>query len=218
MRQLIQQSRFIFNLFLTILVVSLFIISGCSVFNGGSSKDASDNKQVIVDYGNYSFAYIKPFWVTRISKNNFNYDFHARYTPYELEYINISGNISSFFPSNNTYISFYPYEDMGKLNLAVGELGFVLADAFVIIQGSVFNPKFACSTSNRPDVCKYNDTNGNLILPKNCSDKNNTIIFINSNTTEIIANSTCIKLYSPKEDSIKVAERLIYYMLGVMNE
>jgi len=196
-----------FIVILTLLISLFFFVSSCS-----NEKKVDDK---VINYNGYYFAKIDNFWTVKINKTPYIYISHLRYNPRELKDIPLLGNLSDFLPSNKTYISFYPKENNANVNLALAELAVTLAESFIVIQNTTFNPKIVCASDLDPS-CTAPDENNESLPIMNCTTSDKTIVFEESNTTRIIVNETCIHVFSTDDDMIRSSERLLYSLYGIM--
>jgi hypothetical protein len=169
-------------------------------------------------YNDYYFARIdNGLWSTSMPNytdgdgNPFVIMFHK--TPFEVRDITVNGNLTSFLPSNKTYVTLQM--DKAERNKyligATSDLVIKLASTAYFIQGQIlFNPIIACEKNNVP-AC-------NMTEIVNCEDKSKKVIFFmeTEDKPSITATENCIVLAGKGEDYVRLEERLLYSWYGIM--
>lgn len=199
-----------------IFIVFVIIIISLIIFITQNDND----KEIIIpntfSYNNVHFAKAdNNLWSFGLKYNDQDIGILIHNTPYDVENIEVIGDLKSFLPSNNTYISFNPKvweSEKNNLNIALSDFGIKLASLGALIQNTMFfedEYMFACSIDN-DDVCE-------IIGTKTCDTNDKVIEFILDNETYIIANENCIKVYAKEKDFLKAKDRILYSWFNIMD-
>ncbi|MBW3003930.1 hypothetical protein KY337_05170 [Candidatus Woesearchaeota archaeon] len=133
------------------------------------------------------------------------YYVRLHYGPIELEKIPIEGDIDESFKNiNKVYLTFDPEgESLNHVTLATGEIGTNFVKAFQIgLEG-------AC-TVNKTKACEARPI-------VTCEDAEEPTIYLKeAEETKVIMQGSCITVQGKDEELIMAAERLLYFLYGVM--
>lgn len=198
---------FIISVLVILIAIFLFI-----------NKDKNDN----LDLPNYfmynDIAFAKSdnnLWTFGIKYNENSYGILIHNTPLHLKEIEVIGDLKSFLPSNNTYLSFDPrlWEKDQSFKIALSDFGIKLAALGLLIQEQKFfgsDNMYVCSEES-DEICK-------TIGIKNCEDEDSKVIlFTEDKNTYIIAEENCIRIYAKNDEFIKATDRILYSWFNIMD-
>ncbi len=171
-----------------IVFIMIFSIFALSLGNN------SDSNQDKIDYNGLEFVNRGNGWITEIDGINYGFE----YAPNEVENIEAPDLKSESF-SGKVYVLFNPDE----FNAVSQEL--TRLRGFLAAKGAIAN--LACSAE---EGC------GDLPIV-DCNNQNKIIYLRNNNSTEIVMENNCIILNSNYGDEVKVINRFMYGILGVIN-
>ena len=197
------------NKIIIAVVIVILIVLGISM---AIDYFMEDKEPSVLMYNGYYFAELdNGLWSTSVGKyDDKDFVLVLHNTPKEVEDIYVYGNLSSFFPSNLTYLSYNPetWERSPSLKVALMDLSLKLAGSAALFQDDLFNPTIVCS-ENKADVC-------NEIGVSNCESGGKVIQFVEADWRSIAINGSCITLYSDVDSFTEVEDRLLYSWFGVM--
>ncbi len=161
---------------------------------------------------NHNFILVDNLWYSLMKSldNRLLIEIALHFGPKELLDYPVYGNISSFIPIENGYVSFDPLEpELGYIMLANGEFSLTLAKAYSAVQDKPLNLTTVCSRDDHKSCSIY------PII--NCTNTNNTVIFLKQvNETGIFVEDNCIIVQGKDEDLVKGIDRLMYSWFGIL--
>ncbi len=158
-----------------------------------------DDQQTQYDYNNYKFEILNNQWKLDYNKNELFYYYHPTQLADILYPADIGPSISN---ANVVYLTFVPETDLEYIDVARIQINNAL------------------TLKNKLPQQGIADFNLNYNLPLiDCANQTDPVIKIipTNKTTEIKQDANCITIEASKDGIIKLAEKLSYNILGVMN-
>jgi len=157
-------------------------------------------------YNGFKFTKISNLWLTEVQIGNTIFRITTRYSPTELEHINVEPGIyEKIVGSKGIYFTV-----SGNLSsvsvLAITELGRIIGTRYGLL--------------NIPSQAALTESDDNETLVKTCKDAVNgtgVIWFKLGNTTAAYSDQNCVIIQGTEEwDIVKAADRVTFGLLGVM--
>jgi len=157
-------------------------------------------------YNGFKFTKVSSLWLTEIQLDNTLFRITTRYSPNELEHINVEPGIyEKIVGSKGIYFTV-----SGNLSsvsvLAITELGRIIGTRYGLL--------------NIPSQAALTESDDNETLVKTCKDAVNgtgVIWFKLGNTTAAYSDQNCVIIQGTEEwDIVKAADRVTFGLLGVM--
>ena len=157
-------------------------------------------------YNGFKFTKISNLWLTEVQIGNTIFRITTRYSPNELEHINVEPGIyEKIVGSKGIYFTV-----SGNLSsvsvLAITELGRIIGTRYGLL--------------NIPSQAALTESDDNETLVKTCKDAVNgtgVIWFKLGNTTAAYSDQNCVIIQGTEEwDIVKAADRVTFGLLGVM--
>jgi len=157
-------------------------------------------------YNGFKFTKVSSLWLTEIQLDNTLFRITTRYSPNELEHINVEpGVYEKIVGSKEIYFTV-----SGNLSsvsvLAITELGRIIGTRYGLL--------------NIPSQAALTESDDNETLVKTCKDAVNgtgVIWFKLGNTTSAYSDQNCIIIQGTEEwDIVKAADRVTFGLLGIM--
>lgn len=172
-------------------------------------------KQVSVKYNNFEFNKREGMWHVDLRNRVTDqvFDIPLRYSPYEVDEVEVQGNPSDFlmlkekYGLNAVYLTFDP-EDTNLTTIALGssELSINLAQVLNI------KPIAACA-NNETEACSKRPI-------VDCEDDDRLVIYLKgareNETPKVIEDTNCITLTGHNLDLLKSVDRMLYLWYGIM--
>lgn len=198
------------------IVVLIIAIVGVSVLI--NHFVSSENQSLIGEYNGYNFAKLdNGIWTValpdHVDQSGKPFVLNVHHTPDELLNVGVGKNLTNFFPSNETYLSYDPADWAGNsdLKIALMDLSLKLAGTAAFFQkNTLLNPKVVCS--------KNNDKICNEIGVYNCEanpDKK-IISFVQAKSDNVYLNGNCLVIEASKGDFLNVTDRLLFSWFNIM--
>lgn len=179
----------------------IFII-GIMIFSIGGFLLSSNPPSQTVRYGTYSFVRDGNLWITRINK--LPVPFH--FLPGDVSDLNISRDALNLLKNSRmVYTTFDPaIEDLSVIELARFEMREDFPNFFnIYVSDGVMTED---ETYNLPLITCDNAT---TFVP--------VISFVEKNTTNVYAEEECVIIEGKGSDFLRVKDRIMYSLLGIMD-
>jgi len=157
-------------------------------------------------YNGFEFTKVSSLWLTEVQVDNTLFRIITRYSPNELEHINVEpGVYEKIVGSKEIYFTV-----SGNLSsvsvLAITELGRIIGTRYGLL--------------NIPSQAALTESDDNETLVKTCKDAVNgtgVIWFKLGNTTAAYSDQNCVIIQGTEEwDIVKAADRVTFGLLGIM--
>ncbi len=172
----------------------------------GLYQEVLDGKESANGYMYKGFVFVKldDLWYTKLQKGNTVFTAPFHYSPREVEYVPIEGDILSFGRlimqnySNEFYITFNPKDPKLKyIALSNGELSFNVVQTFDL----------------KPTVgCTVNETQGCYLAPIiTCENADKPVIYFRYSTeTKVISDKNCLIIQGDEVEMLKATDKLLF--------
>ncbi len=153
-------------------------------------------------YGNYTFTPAQNKWKTEINGNDLTFT----YLPEQLEHTNISLDAIQILQSTRVFwITYDPYSEFSDL---LGGIQYT-NDDLLKLGKQMYVQRALLNNSEYPDLPQINCGNATVTEP--------VLMFMQANETNLNIDKSCIIISAANdEDFLKLNERLMYSILGVM--
>jgi hypothetical protein len=164
-----------------------------------------ENPETNYMYNGYVFVKVGPLWYTKWRYGIYEANIPLHYGPLELEDIYAEGQLDERFDSGHYYITYDPNTtDAAYVAIAISEIGRNLIEGLGAgISYACSHDDTACANANRP-VITCENTNSSVIYAKE------------SEEPKIVRQGNCLVLQGRGEDLLKVTDRAILQMYGIM--
>jgi hypothetical protein len=132
------------------------------------------------------------------------YNLEFRYGPKDLEDVPVIGEPKLFLRADAMYAVFDPYDyNLSSIGIATGDIQMNLA--------RVLNKQIVAA-------CTKNHTDCLNVSIKNCTNTKAPVIFVRHDPVTLVEQrDNCLIVQGPGMDVTRAANRLIYYLYGIMH-